>query len=62
MKREEFIRGTGRWTVLALLAGLFAIILGKRHISLGPSCSYGDFCRECKKFDACDRPQAKEQR
>ena len=61
MNRKNFIREAGRWTILAFIAGLVALLLGKREVSLGASCPEGDFCNNCSKFGSCDQPQAKEQ-
>ena len=62
MKREDFIKETGRWTILAFIAGLVAFFVGKRNVTAGASCPDGDFCMNCKKFSKCDRPQALEQK
>jgi len=62
MKREDFFKQAGRWTILAFIAGIVTVITGRREVTFGASCPEGDLCRECKNFDSCDLPQAKEQR
>jgi hypothetical protein len=61
MNRKNFIQEAGRWTILGIIAGLVALIVGKRELTLGASCPEGEFCKGCSKFGSCDLPQAKEQ-
>jgi hypothetical protein len=58
MNRKEFIRVSGRWMILSVVAAFSAGLILRRRISLENNCSISDHCRECVSVLSCNLPKA----
>jgi hypothetical protein len=58
MDRKEFIRITGRWMILSLVAVFSAGLIIKRRVSTGNICSVSDPCSQCGSLSSCNLPKA----
>ncbi len=61
MDRKSFLKDTGRWTILAIMAGLVWFLVRHRDVSGTNTCEENKFCKNCNRFGSCSLPQAKEQ-
>ena len=60
MDRKSFIINTGRWSLLAMMAGLVWFLVSNRKVRGPDSCAENQFCENCNKFGSCNLPQAQE--
>jgi hypothetical protein len=58
MDRKEFIRITGRWMILSLVALFSAGLIIKQHVSTGNVCSVSTPCSQCGSLSSCNLPEA----
>ena len=56
--RREFLRRTGRYGVLAILAFYGGRILKRTSFKLGEICINDSICRGCSVYRGCGLPQA----
>jgi len=58
MSRRNFLERMARGGLLALLALGGGLLFTRRQVTLGEDCTGIAACRNCRKLERCDRPEA----
>lgn len=58
MDRREFAVKVARGGLLGALAVMSGILISRNQVRLENDCSGGSHCRNCRKLNSCDLPEA----